>query len=325
MKKVLGQIVKLFLLLFAISIITFALMRIAPIDPVASYLGADSNVTTEQYEYLTKVWGLDRPVLTQYLSWIKGVFRGDMGNSFAYHKPVFELISNASANTFMLMFTSWILSGILGFVLGLISAAHRGKLTDHIIQKICYVFASIPTFWFAILMLLLFAVQLGWFPAGMSAPIGMLEEDISVFDRIHHMILPAVTLSILGISKITLHTREKLIEALGSEYFLYAKANGESLRGAIRRHGLRNIVLPAITIQFGSISELFGGSVLVENVFSYAGLGNMTKVAGVKGDLPLLLAITLVSAIFVFGGNLCANLLYPVVDPRIREGVYNDR
>ena len=136
MKKVLGQIVKLFLLLFAISIITFALMKIAPIDPVASYLGADSNVTTEQYEYLTKVWGLDRPVLTQYLSWIKGVFRGDMGNSFAYHKPVFELISNASANTFMLMFTSWILSGILGFVLGLISAAHRGKLTDHIIQKI---------------------------------------------------------------------------------------------------------------------------------------------------------------------------------------------
>ncbi len=325
MKKVAGQIARLILLLFAISIITFLLMKASPIDPVASYLGADSNVTEEQYEYLTTVWGLNQPVLVQYFRWISGVFHGDMGNSFAYHKPVFELISNASANTFLLMLTSWIFSGLLGFALGIISAAFYGKLIDQLIQKICYIFASVPTFWFAILMLMLFAVQLRWFPAGMSAPIGLLENEITFGDRIYHMILPALTLSILGISKITLYTREKLIAALNSEYFLYAKANGESLWGSIKRHGIRNIILPAITIQFASISELFGGSVLVENVFSYAGLGNMTKVAGIKGDLPLLIAITLISAVFVFSGNLCANLLYPVVDPRIREGLNNDR
>lgn len=127
-----------------------------------------------------------------------------------------------------------------------------------------------------------FAVKLGWFPVGMSAPIGVIEKDISLWDRIHHMILPAMTLSILGISKIALHTREKLIDVLNSEYFLYSKINGEKLWEFIRKHGIRNILLPAVTIQFASISELFGGSVLVENVFSYAGLGNITKIAGVK-------------------------------------------
>ena len=299
MKKIIWQIAKLFFLLFAISIITFLLMKLTPIDPVSSYLGADSNVTQEQYDYLVKVWGLDQPSIVQYFNWIKGALTGNMGDSFIYNKPVSELISKAASNTFMLMLTSWLLSGIIGFILGIVAAAYHGRVIDQIIQKISYLFASMPTFWFAILMLMFFAV--------------------------HHMILPAMTLSILGISKIALHTREKLIDVLNSEYFLYSKVNGEKLWEFIRKHGIRNILLPAVTIQFASISELFGGSVLVENVFSYAGLGNITKIAGVKGDMPLLLAITLVSAIFVFVGNLCANILYPIIDPRIREGMYNDR
>ena len=325
MKKIIWQIAKLFFLLFAISIITFLLMKLTPINPVSSYLGADSNVTQEQYDYLVKVWGLNQPSIVQYFNWIKEALTGNMGDSFIYNKPVSELISKAASNTFMLMLTSWLLSGIIGFILGIVAAAYHGRVIDQIIQKISYLFASMPTFWFAILMLMFFAVKLGWFPVGMSAPIGVIDKDISLWDRIHHMILPAMTLSILGISKIALHTREKLIDVLNSEYFLYSKVNGEKLWEFIRKHGIRNILLPAVTIQFASISELFGGSVLVENVFSYAGLGNITKIAGVKGDMPLLLAITLVSAIFVFVGNLCANILYPIIDPRIREGMYNDR
>ena len=141
-----------------------------------------------------------------------------------------------------------------------------------------------------------------------------------VGDRIVHAILPAVTLSITGISNIAMHTREKMIEVMESDYVLFARARGESTGSIVWRHGIRNIILPAMTLQFASVSEIFGGSVLVEQVFSYPGLGQAAVTAGLGGDVPLLLGITVISAAIVFAGNLTANLLYGVLDPRIRRG-----
>ena len=159
MKKIIWQIAKLFFLLFAISIITFLLMKLTPIDPVSSYLGADSNVTQEQYDYLVKVWGLDQPSIVQYFNWIKGALTGNMGDSFIYNKPVSELISKAASNTFMLMLTSWLLSGIIGFILGIVAAAYHGRVIDQIIQKISYLFASMPTFFFFFFIYIFFVVK----------------------------------------------------------------------------------------------------------------------------------------------------------------------
>ena len=139
-------------------------------------------------------------------------------------------------------------------------------------------------------------------------------------ERLHHLVLPALTLSITGIANIVLHTRQKLIDVLESDYVLFARARGETMKELVLRHGLRNIALPAITLQFASISELFGGSVLAERVFSYPGLGSTAVVAGMHADAPLLLGIALFSALFVFAGNLTANILYGVIDPQIREG-----
>ena len=171
----------------------------------------------------------------------------------------------------------------------------------------------------ALLFLLVFAVTLKWFPIGFSSPIGVLSEDVTLAQRLHHLALPAFTLSLMSFSNIALHTRQKLVDVLSSEYVLFARARGEGRWSILRRHGLRNIMLPALTLQFASFAELFGGSVMAENVFSYAGLGTAVSAAGLNSDMPLLLGVTLFSALFVCVGNMIANLLYGVVDPQIRE------
>ena len=165
-----------------------------------------------------------------------------------------------------------------------------------------------------------FSVFLGWFPTGLAAPAGMRAEDVTLAMRLHHLFLPALVLSVTGIAQITLQTREKTIEARLSDYALFAHARGETESQFTRRHVLRNIALPAITLQFGSISEIFGGSVLAEQVFSYPGIGNAAVTAALRGDIPLLLGVALIAALFVFVGNMTANILYGVVDPRIRAG-----
>jgi peptide/nickel transport system permease protein len=148
----------------------------------------------------------------------------------------------------------------------------------------------------------------------------VLPEAVTLWQRLHHLILPAFALSIIGIANIALHTREKMIDIMHSEYVLFAKAQGESLSGIAWHQGVRNAALPAITLQFASLGELFGGSVLAEQVFSYPGLGKATVDAGIRGDVPLLLGIVLFSTVFVFSGNTLADLCYRVIDPRIRIG-----
>src|SRR5690606_13017088 len=180
--------------------------------------------------------------------------------------------------------------------------------------------ASTPTFWMGLLLLMVFAVWLGWVPVGLGVPAGVLADEVTFVDRIRHMILPVLTLSLIGIAPIALHPREKPLDVLSSDYVLFARARGERGFGLVRRHGLRNIMLPAITLQFTSFSELFGGAVLTEQVFSYPGLGQAAVESGLRGDVPLLLGIVLCSAVFVFVGNLIADLLYRVIDPRIRKG-----
>lgn len=307
------------LLLIAATMLSFFLVHNAPMDPVDAFLG-EVTVSEEQRAQIAERWGLNKSPAEQYLIWVGNMLRGDMGESRTYHEPVTKVLGERFRASLLLMGTAWILSGVLGVILGIVAGMYKGRWPDRIIKTFSLILASSPVFWIGLLVLMVFAVELQWFPLGLAVPIGKIESEVTWAERLHHLVLPALTLSITGIANIVLHTRQKLIDVLESEYVLFAKARGETLKQLITRHGLRNIALPAVTLQFASISELFGGSVLAERVFSYPGLGSTAVVAGMQADAPLLLGIALFSSLFVFFGNLTANILYGVIDPQIREG-----
>ncbi len=317
------KLLRMVLLLLGVSLAAFLLMSASPLDPLQTNVGqaALGSMSPEQVVRLEEYWGVHTPPVQRYLGWLGDFLRGDMGTSLLYRAPVRQVLGERLANSLWLMVFAWIFSGILGLVLGVTAGANRGRLPDRIIRGCCLTISSTPAFWLALLLLVIFAVWLGVLPIGLSIPIGADAASVTLADRLRHAALPALTLSITGMANIALHTREKMADIMTSDYVLFARARGESKGSIIWRHGLRNVALPALTLQFASISEIFGGSVLVEQVFSYPGLGQAAVTAGLGGDLPLLLGITVISAAIVFGGNLIADLLYGIVDPRIRRGV----
>lgn len=316
------NLIRMALLLIAVSMVAFFLVSVSPIDPLQANIGqaALGSMSAEQIAKLEEYWGVGVPPVERYLSWALDFFRGDMGVSLLYRRPVMEVLAVKLENSLWLMFLAWVISGVTGFMLGIISGLKKDRLVDKVIKGYSLLIASTPAFWLALVLLIVFAVWLKLLPIGLSVPIGVEASGVTVMDRIRHAILPALTLSITGISNITLHTREKMIDIMESDYVLFARARGESTWEIVKNHALRNVMLPAITLQFASISEIFGGSVLVEQIFSYPGLGQAAVAAGTGSDVPLLLGITIISAAIVFGGNFIANVLYGIVDPRIRRG-----
>lgn len=327
MRRVLGRLCRNFVgyglkivsLLLAVSVVAFALVSASPIDPVQQYiLGLGAGVSPEQRAEIEAYWGVNEPPVERYFNWLSELLRGNMGQSTLYKRPVKDIIGERFLNSLALMLCAWVLAGAIGFALGCIMGMYQEHWPDRLIKRACYMLSSAPTFWVGLVLLLVFGVWLKWFPIGFSSPIGVLNEDVTFLQRLHHLALPALTLSLTSFANIALHTRQKLIDVLNSEYVLFARARGEGKWTILRRHGLRNILLPAMTLQFASFAELFGGSVLAENVFSYPGLGSAVAAAGLNGDVSLLLGVTLFSALFVCVGNMIANLLYGVVDPQIR-------
>ena len=313
------KLVRMALLLLGVSLTAFLLMDASPLDPLQTNIGqaALGSMSPEQVARLEAYWGVDAPAVERYLGWLGGVLRGDLGVSLLYRRPVLEVIGQRLSNSLGLLVFAWMLSGGLGLALGVMAGANRGRWPDRLVRGYCLVISSTPAFWLALLLLIVFSVWLKLLPIGLAVPIGADAASVTLAQRLHHAILPAVTLSVTGVANIALHTREKVADVLDSDYVLFARARGEE--HILRRHVLRNVALPAMTLQFASIGELIGGSVLVEQVFSYPGLGQTAVAAGLGGDLPLLLGITLVNSALVFGGNLAADLLYGVIDPRIRR------
>ncbi len=315
-----GRAVRLTTLLAALVLFSFLLVSRSPIDPVQAYVGADMNlVSPEQRQQIEDYWGLDDPTPTRIARWTSAILRGDFGTSMIYRRPVLDIIKERFLASILLMMTAWLLSGLIGMGLGLLAGAWSGRAPDRMVRWYCFIIASTPAFWLAILMLIVFSVWLGWAPIGLAVPVGVEASRVSVFDRLHHLILPALTLSMLGVANIALFTRQKVVEALNSEYALFARAKGESKRSIVLRHVPRNVALPAVTLLFASFSELFGGSVLVETVFTYPGLGQATVQSALRSDVPLLLGTVIFGALFVFTGNLIADAVYLFIDPRIRD------
>ena len=318
LKFTIKKLFRMALLLLGVSLTAFLLMDASPLDPLQTNVGqaALGSMSPEQIARLEEYWGVGAPAAERYLNWLGGALRGDFGVSLLYRRPVLEVMGQRLANSLWLLVSAWLLSGALGLALGVAAGANRGRWPDRLVRGYCLIASSTPAFWLALLLLIIFSVWLKVLPIGLSVPIG--AEAATLAQRLRHALLPALTLSVTGAAGIALHTREKVADVLDSDYILFARARGEV--HILRRHLPRNVALPAITLQFTSIGEVVGGSVLVEQVFSYPGLGQAAVAAGLGGDMPLLLGATVATAAMVFGGNLTADLLYGVVDPRIRRG-----
>ena len=308
------------LLMVAVSAVTFALVAASPVDPVQMNAGqaAYARMSEQKRAELRAYWGADEPLPERYAHWASGAVHGDFGTSLRYNAPVAQVVAQRAGNTLMLMAVAWVLSGAIGLSLGIVAGVCRDRWPDRIVRGYCFVLSSTPAFWLGLVALMVFSVWLGWFPFGFSVPIGVDAASVSLAERLHHLILPALVLSVTGVANVALHTREKVVDVMGSDYARFASTRGEGRWQVLRCHGLRNLLLPAISLQFAQVSEIFGGSVLVEQVLSYPGLGQAAVTAGVGGDAPLLVGIALASAAIVFAGNAVADALYGVVDPRIR-------
>ena len=312
------KIVRLVILLIFVILLSFILIDMSPINPVKAYI-SNVIISQDQIARLEAYWGVNEPITTKIANWFGHILQGDLGTSLIFRVPVIDVIKERFMASLALMLSSWLFSGVLGFILGVIAGFKKDSIIDKAIKVYCYILQSAPTFWIALIILMVFSVYLGWFPTGLGVPIGTLSQNVSIWDWLNRLILPMITLSIVGVASIALFTRDKLIEEMNSDYFLFAKARGESGWNLIKRHGIRNVLLPAITLQFLGFSELFGGAVLVEQIFTYPGIGQAAVSAGLRNDVPLLLGIVIFSAIFVYCGNLIADLIYNFVDPRIKE------
>ena len=308
-------------LLLAVAVFSFLLAQISPVDPVRQYIQANPGVSAENVEAMKEYWGLNDPPVERFFKWFSAVLHGDWGYSTTFRQPVLQVIGVRFRTSLALMAAAWVFSGVLGFAIGCVMGLFRDSILDRVIKRICLVMCSIPTFWIGLVFLAVFSAILGWFPFGLAVPAGVPADAVTLGQRIHHLILPALTLSFLSFANLALHTREKLVDVYDSDYALFARARGDSDLKILFKHGIRNSMLPAITMQFSSFGELFAGSMFAENIFSYPGLGAATSAAGTGGtDIPLFLGIVLFTSIFIFVGNLIANILYQVVDPQTREG-----
>ena len=307
----------------AVAIFSFILLDLSPIDPVSTYLKG-AAVSEAQRAILEGYFGTNVPLPTKIFHWLLDLVQGNLGISLIYRAPVLDVIIDKFTASIVLMALSWLLSGIIGFALGVVAGKNKGSLIDKAVKVYCYAIQSAPSFWVGMLILMVFAVYLKLFPIGFGVPIGVSSTDATFAEWASRLVLPTLTLSLVGLAPIAMYTRNELIQVLSSDYVLFAKSRGEKGWDLVKNHGIRNILLPAITLQFLSFSELFGGAVLVEQVFSYPGIGQTAVAAGLQSDVPLFLGIVLFSAVFVFVGNLLADISYYLIDPRIKESEFSD-
>ena len=244
------------------------------------------------------------------------ICEGDWGWSLTFNMPVRAFIQERFVLSFLLLGSAWLLSTVFGMVLGIAAGLLRASCWDQWLCRLCWFKASMPGYWIAMLLLLVFSLYWPVFPAGGIAPPGTLNTEISKAVIVQHMVLPVIALTLTSLPAVILHCREKMLWLLGSDTVLYARAQGASWWDIAIYHGVTHTTLPVFTFQLASLGELFGGSVLIEQVFSWPGLGEATIQAGLYGDVPLLLAIAVCTSLFVCTGNGLANILCRRLDVR---------
>ncbi|KHF39609.1 ABC transporter permease [Halalkalibacter okhensis] len=309
---IIKRVVMMIPILFGISVLSFAIMYAAPGKP--AIMNLDPEIPPEVREAQIERLGLNDPIPVQYVRWLGNVAQGDFGTSYSRKIPVTDMILDRLPNTLLLMASSLFIAAIIAIPFGVISATRQYSLTDYGVTMGSFVGLATPNFWLGIMLIMLFSVQLGWTPVGGVATIG---ADFSILDRLHHLILPAFVLATADMAGLTRYTRSSMLEVVNQDYIRTARAKGFRERRVIYKHGLRNGLIPVITMFGLMLPTMIGGSAIVESVFNWPGIGKMFIDATFQRDYPVIMAITMFGALLTVIGNLIADILYAVLDPRI--------
>lgn len=297
--------------LVLVAVMVFALTRLASGDPIALLLG--DQATAEDIAQARVQYGLDKPLLTQFGYWIKEVAQGNLGQSIFLQRPVTQALAERAEPTFFLATFAVTIAALIGIPCGLIAAVWRGRLVDQIFSAVAMLGASVPSFWMGLILIQVFAVWLGWFPAS-----GYGNPGVPFIERLHHLVLPATVLGVLNSALIIRFTRASVLDILNEDYVRTARSKGLSERVVILKHVLRNALVPIVTVLGLTLALMIGGAVVTETVFNLPGVGNLVVRAVLRRDYPVIQGTLLVIAGIYVLINLVIDLIYMIVDPRIR-------
>lgn len=311
-KYILKRIAELIPVLLLVSMFSFYLVNVAPGDPAQSYRNPD--MTEEQFMELKEKLGLNESLHIQYVKWLGRVLQGNWGNSITNRRLVTDMILEKLPATLGLMLSALVFSFVVSIILGVASGVKKGTWVDKVINGFTYIGVSIPSFWFAILLIIVFSLYLKIFPSN-----GMHTTGVNTFaDVVKHMVLPVLAISVGKIATYTRYIRANVISQLGEEYVVTAIAKGASPWRIVWKHLLKNCLLPIITLVGMDMGEIVTGSYVIESVFGWPGLGSLSLSSILDRDFPLMMGCTMLSCIVLITGNFIADIVCSIADPRIR-------
>jgi peptide/nickel transport system permease protein len=308
--------------LYIITTLVFLIPRLAPGSPI-DYLVENPRVPPEIRQELLRKFGLDRPIFPdQYVEFLKGLARLDFGYSFTYQSPVFEVIKERLWWSILLVGSALLLSALIGTYLGMIAAWHRGRVRDYALTLSTLFVRSLPVFWVGMLLLLFFSYRLGWFPTGGATTPGAAYENVldRVADVLHHLALPLTAIVPVFTARYLMVMRNTMVDVMGEDYVVVAKAKGLSDRLIMWKHAARTALLPLVTMLSIDVGAVMGGAVITETVFSYPGVGLLIYEAVLNHDYPLILGAFFIISVVTLASMFVAELLYAALDPRVRAG-----
>lgn len=306
------------IILIGLSILMFTLLVLTPGDPVELMAASNPDIRPEDVSMLRQYYGLDDPMYVRYFKWIRSVLKGDLGYSRTYGTPVTKLVVDRLRNTLTLLATSVAVAFTVGVTAGVYSALHQYSAADYVVTVAAFAGLAMPVFWQGIVFILLFAVWLPWFPAGGMMTPGVAPGWPMFLDRLWHLVLPVSVLATSGMASWTRYMRSSMLEVVRHDYVRTARAKGNPERVVIRRHALRNALIPIITLIALSVPGILNGAVLTETVFSWPGMGLLLFQAVLGHDYNVAMAVLLFLALMTVIFNLLADLAYGLADPRIR-------
>ncbi|MCF0127638.1 MAG: ABC transporter permease [Pseudobutyrivibrio sp.] len=318
-KYIIKRILISILVLLGVSIILYSVARAVPGDYVANLTAGNQNITPEMEAQMREQYGLDKGVVEGYVDWLTDALHGNFGTSFVYQRPVTEIIKEYMGPTLALSGIALTLEVILAIPFGIWAARKQYSMTDYTIVAIALMGISLPSFFFASVLRIVFSIKLGWLPISGMLTARMNYQGFDLFlDYARHFILPIVVFVITGVGGMLRYVRTNMLEVLSADYVRTARAKGLPEHKVIYKHAFRNTLIPIVTLVGGMIPALFSGAVITEGIFSLEGLGNVALKAVYNGDIPYLMGFNMFIAVLTLLGTLVADVLYAVVDPRVR-------